>query len=117
MSTSCLENDQFRRAFHQRPNQFLNSCIVIIDAQHFACRPNCNVKAPLRRVDTNPDCTHSPSLWNVDSALHSRLPDTGSSGPGIHSSCEGSICGAPEAKHDLRDLLIPDLPQIEYTSL
>ena len=27
------------------------------------------------------------------SALHSRLPDTGSSGPGIHSSSEGSVCG------------------------
>ena len=27
------------------------------------------------------------------STLHSRLPDAGSSGPGIHSSSEGSVCG------------------------
>jgi hypothetical protein len=27
------------------------------------------------------------------SALHSRLPDAGSIGPGIHSSSEGSVCG------------------------
>ena len=27
------------------------------------------------------------------STLHSRLPDTGSIGPGIHSSSKGSVCG------------------------
>jgi len=27
------------------------------------------------------------------SAFHSRLPDTGSNGPGIHSSSQGSVCG------------------------
>ena len=51
------------------------------------------------------------------SALHSRLPDAGSIGPGIHSSSERQRLWRPEAKRDLRDLRTPDLPQNEYTSV
>jgi hypothetical protein len=35
------------------------------------------------------------------SALHSRLPNTGSNGSGIHSSFKGSFCGDLKAKLDL----------------
>src|SRR4051794_6854964 len=91
MPASRLKNDQLRRPPGQRLYQLLNSCVVVVNAQRFACRPNCDIQAPLRYVDANPDCTHSPVLWSVMSTLHSRLPDTGSVGPGIHSSSKGSV--------------------------
>ena len=51
------------------------------------------------------------------STLHSRLPDAGSNGPGIHSSSEGSVCGDPKLSAIFKICVRPICHTNEYTSV
>jgi hypothetical protein len=46
-----------------------------------------------------------------------RLPDTGSSGPGIHSSSEGSVCGDLKLSAIFKICVHPICHKNEYTSV
>ena len=51
------------------------------------------------------------------STLHSRLPDTGSIGPGIHSSSKGSVCGDLKLSAIFEICVHPICHKNEYTSV
>ena len=51
------------------------------------------------------------------SALHSRLPDTGSNGPGIHSSSKGSFCGDLKLSSIFEIYVRPICHKIKHTSV
>ena len=51
------------------------------------------------------------------SAWHSRLPDAGLSGPGIHSSSEGGVCGDLKLSAISEICVRPICHKNEYTSV
>jgi len=51
------------------------------------------------------------------SALHSRLPDTGSNGPGIHSSSKGSFCGDLKLSSIFEICVRPICHKLKHTSV